>query len=171
MLVVEHPHDVDSRGFDNLTPLHMASLRGYEQVARVLLEGDADVTAQNNDDKTPLHMASREGHLQVVRALLEYGASTAVEDKVGWTPLHLALLPRDVEDPHVPNSGSDERAEDEAVNSLAQLHGASHIDFLSYLFSREASVQVTHHPLEYGLGMHTTVQGSNFSYVALPHRY
>ena len=53
VLITGHPHDVDSRGFDNLTPLHMASLRGYEQVARVLLEGDADVTVQNDDDRTP----------------------------------------------------------------------------------------------------------------------
>jgi len=92
---------VDSRGFDNLTPLHMASLRGYEQVARVLLECGADVTAQNNDDQTALHVASREGHLQVVRTLLEHGASTTARDKAGSTPLRLALQPRDVEDPHI----------------------------------------------------------------------
>ena len=114
VLVVEHPHDVNSRGFDNLTALHIASLRGYEQVARVLLEGGADVTAQNDDFQTPLDMASREGHLQVMQALLEHGASTLARDKIGSTPLHLALRSQNVEDPHVPSSGTDARAEDEA---------------------------------------------------------
>jgi len=101
VLVVEHPHDVDSQGFDNLTALHMASLRGHEEVAHVLLEGDTDVTAQNDNGWTPLHVALREGHLQVVHTLLEHGASTTAQDKVGSTPLHLALRSRDVKHPHI----------------------------------------------------------------------
>jgi len=169
MLVVEHPHDVDSRGFDNLTPLHMASLRGHEQVALVLLESGADVTAQNDDDQTPLHVASREGHLQVVLTLLKHGASTTARDKARITPLHLALNPRHVEDPHGHNSGSGARAEDGGENTLAQLHGASQIDFLSYLVSKEASVRVTHGPFE--RGVHTPAQGSTLLYEALHHRY
>ena len=169
VLVAEHPHDVDSRGRDNLTSLHMASLRGYEEITRVLLKGDADTTAQNDDDETPLHVASREGHLEVVRALLDHGASTTVRDKVGSTPLHLALQPRDEEGPHVPDSGAAAIAEDEDENKLAQLHGASKIDFLSYMFSREASDQVSGDYLE--RGMHTTNQGSTLSYAALRHGY
>jgi hypothetical protein len=43
VLIDEHLHYVDFRDFKNMTPLHMASLRGYEQVARVLLECGADV--------------------------------------------------------------------------------------------------------------------------------
>jgi len=162
VLVVEHQHDVDSRGFDTLTPLHMASLRGYEQVARVLLECGGDVTAQNNDDQTALHVASREGHLQVVRTLLEHGAPTTARDKAGSTPLHLALQPRDVEDPHVPNSGADARAEDEGVNRLDR---GLEIDFLSYLFSQEGSIQVTHDPLERRI--YRTAQGGTLLQEAL----
>jgi ankyrin repeat protein len=167
VLVVERPRDVDSRGLDNLTPLHMASLRGNVEVARILLEHDADVTAQNDDNQTPLHVASREGHLQVVRALLEHGASTTARDKVGSTPLHLALQPRDAEDPHVPNSGADARAEGDGENRLAQLHGASHIDFLSYLFSQGASVQVTRDLPE--RGVHKAAQRSTSSPVTMRH--
>jgi len=164
VLVVENPHDLDSLGSDNSTPLHMASLMGYEQVARVLLESDADVTAQNDDDQTPLHVASSEGHLQVVRALVEHGASATARDKVGMTPLHLALQPRDVEDPHVPSSGADA-----GENTLARSHGDLQIDFLSYLVSQETNIQVTHGPREGGV--HMTAQGSIFLYEALHHRY
>ena len=169
VLVVEHPHDVDSRGVDNLTPLHVASLRGYEQVARALLEGGADVTAQNDDKQTPLHVASREGHWQVVHALLEHGASTTARDSFGSMPLHLALQPRNVEDPRVPHSGADARAEDGGENSLAQLHGAVHMDFISYLVSQQATVQVARYYLE--REMYTTAQGSTLSYVALRNRH
>jgi ankyrin repeat protein len=164
VLVVEHPHDLDSRGSDNMTALHMASLRGYEKVARVLLESNADVTAQNDDDQTPLHVASSEGNLQVVHALLEHGASATARDKFGSTPLHLASQPpsRDVEDPHIPNSGADA-----GEHALAQLHGTSQIDFLSYLVSQEANTQVTHGPHE--RGVHITAQGSTLFYEALHH--
>ena len=169
MLVVENPHNVDSRGFDNLTPLHVASLRGYEHVARVLLESDADVTAQNDDEETPLHVASREGYLQVVRALLEHGASTTAQDKAGSMPLHLALQPRDDEDPHVPNRDADTRAEDEDENRLAQLHRGLQMDFLSYLFSQVASGRHARNPLD--PRMDTTVQGAILLHEALRHRY
>ena len=169
MLVIEHPHDVDSRGFDNLTPLHMASLRGHEQVALVLLDSGADVAAQNDDDQTPLHVASREGHLKVVRTLLKHGASTTARDKAMFTPLHLALNPRDGEDQHDHKSGSGARAEDEEENTLAQLHGSLQIDFLSYLVSQEASDRVTRGPFE--RGVHTTAQRSTLLYEALHHRY
>jgi len=116
VLVVGCPHNMESWGSDTLTPLYMASLRGYEKVARILLEGDADVTAQTDDGQTLLHVVSREGHLEVVRALLEYGASAMAQDKVGSTPLHLVLQPQKVEDPHVPLRGANTRA-------VAQLDG------------------------------------------------
>ena len=146
VLIDEHLHDVDFRDFKNMTPLHMASLRGYEQVARVLLECGADVTAQNDDSETPLHVASKEGHLQVVRVLLKHGASTSARDKVGSTPLHLALQPRGVEDPHV-NTGVDSGAKDEDENRLAQLYEALQAGTVSYLFPQRASVHITCDPL------------------------
>ena len=169
LLVVEHPHDVNSRGLDNLTPLHMASLRGYEEVAHVLLENDADVTAQDDDGQTPLHVASREGHSEVVRTLLGHGASTADRDKAGLTPLHLALQPRNVEDPHNTHGGVDGRAKDEGENGHAQLRGALQNDYLSYLFSQEAIGQVIRDPFE--RRRHTTLQGRTLFYVALCQRY
>jgi ankyrin repeat protein len=167
VLIVEHLHDVDD--FENMTPLHMASLRGYEQVARVLLECDADVTAQNDDDQTPLHVASSEGHLQVVRVLLEHGASTTARDKVGSTPLHLALQPRDIDESHVPNTGADSGTEDEDENRLAQLHEALRAEPVSHLFPQGASAHITRDPLERRI--HTTAQGSTLLDMELYHAY
>jgi ankyrin repeat protein len=119
-LVVEQKHDVDSRCFDNLTPLQIASLSGQKEVARVLLDCNADVAGEDEDRRTPLHLASKEGHSQVVRILLERGAPTMAQDKDGSTPLHLALQARRVE---------------------AIAEEASQIDFLSYMISHSANFQ------------------------------
>ena len=148
-LVVGHKHDVNSRSSDNLTPLHIASLRGHEEVARTLLNGGADVMAQNEDGRTPLHIASFEGHLQVVRVLLEHSASTTVQDKDGLSPLHLALQTQRVEVPEVLlDRDLDEGAEDEDEPWHVPLHSGMQIDFLSYLISKGASFQIARELLQ-----------------------
>ena len=152
VLVVEHQHDVNSGGFDEWTPLHMASVGGHEEVARILLDGGADAAAQNKDGWTPLHVASFEGHLQVVRILLEHGAPTTAQDKVGSTPLHLALQARPVEDPQVLlGYGADARTEDEDEDGRTPSHSASQIDFLSFLFSQGVGLQLAHDLLQRGV--------------------
>ena len=144
VLVVERQHDVDSRSSDNLTPLLMASLRGHEEVVRVLLDCGADVAAKNEDGWTPLHVASFEGHFQVVRVLLEYGASTTAKDRNGSTPLHLALQVRHVDVPQVIlDHSADTRSEDEdEYGGPSPLHDTSPIDLISFMFSQGASCQV-----------------------------
>jgi ankyrin repeat protein len=90
-LLVEHSQDVDALGFDdNSTPLHLASGRGYVDVARILLEHGADATHQDEFGLTPLHRASQNGHLEVVRLLLEHGTDVNARDHSYWTTLHEA---------------------------------------------------------------------------------
>jgi ankyrin repeat protein len=88
-LLVECSHDVNDLGFDdNSTPLHLASGRGYVDVARILLEHGADATHQDELGLTPLHRASQHGHLEVVHLLLEHGTDVNARDHSNWTPLH-----------------------------------------------------------------------------------
>ena len=89
-LIVQHSQDVNARGFDNETSLHVVSRYGHAGVARLLLEHGADAEAQDNDKRTPLLIASDDGHVEVVRVLLEYDADTKARDKNGWSPLELA---------------------------------------------------------------------------------
>ena len=90
-LVTDHPQDVHARdAHDESTPLHMASIRGYVDDARVLIEHGADPTADNEDGLTSLHEASKWGRRNVVRLLLEHGAKVTAQDKDKSTPLHEA---------------------------------------------------------------------------------
>jgi ankyrin repeat protein len=57
-----------------MTPLHLASFQGHEEVARLLIEHSADMTAQNKYGLTPLHLASQEGQVDVTCLLIECGA-------------------------------------------------------------------------------------------------
>jgi ankyrin repeat protein len=50
---------VAAQNKDGETPLHLASLSGHVEVARMLIEHGADVAAQNKDLETPLHLAYR----------------------------------------------------------------------------------------------------------------
>jgi ankyrin repeat protein len=97
-LVTQNSQDVHSRSFDDaLSPLHLASRQGHEDVARSLLEHGASTTAQDKDGSTPLHLASERGCQEVTRLLLEHGADATAQTKFGpgSTPLHLALLRED----------------------------------------------------------------------------
>jgi hypothetical protein len=90
-LVVTHPRDVHSRGFDNKsTPLHEASTFGHVEVVRILIGHGADVTARDNDGKTPLHLASIHENVEVARFLIKHGADATAQANNGWTPLHVA---------------------------------------------------------------------------------
>ena len=153
VLVAGHKYDVNARSSDNLTPLHIASLRGHEAVARTLLDSGADVMAQNEDGRTSLHIASFEGHLQVVRVLLEHRAPTTAQDKDGLSPLHLALQTQRVEVPEVlPDHDRDEGDKDKDERWHVPLHSGMQIDFLSYLISKGASFQVARDILQRGAG-------------------
>jgi len=82
--------DVDTRGEDGDSALHLACLYGREECAERLLAAGASPTAVDGDGGTPLHDAAAGGHLGIVRRLMEAGAAACVNvaDHDGETPLH-----------------------------------------------------------------------------------
>jgi len=92
-LVIDHLQDVDSRGFDDgSTALHLASKKGYAEVARFLLDNGADGNARDKRKSTPLHEASIGGHAEVVRVLMERVVDVTAENDDGFKPAPLAVL-------------------------------------------------------------------------------
>ncbi|KAF2069648.1 hypothetical protein CYY_009033 [Polysphondylium violaceum] len=74
------------------TPLHIASLKGYDEICKILLENDAKATVYDLNNQTPLHHASIMGYYPIVKLLVQYGADKCCVDKDGRTPLHSAAL-------------------------------------------------------------------------------
>jgi len=98
--------DVDARGPDGDTALHLAALYGRADAVRALLAAGASPRSLDGDGGTPLHDAAAGGFEEVCAALLEAAASASessasspdaarasaanARDGDGETPLHTA---------------------------------------------------------------------------------
>ena len=56
------------------TPLHMAAIKGYEDVAANLIDHGAELGARNPRGDSPLDLAGRYGHRNLARMLIDRGA-------------------------------------------------------------------------------------------------
>ena len=83
---------------DQLTPLHLASLYGWVEMVRVLLNCCTTVNSEDNLGRTPLHMVSlardkcfaQENGVYIAQLLLEHGAEVNAQDNNHATPLDFA---------------------------------------------------------------------------------
>ena len=82
--------DVNTRGHEDETPLHMAVTREAIRDAELLIAGGADVNARTDIASTPLHRACYTRNLVLVKLLVEAGASIDAADNFGNTPLGIA---------------------------------------------------------------------------------
>lgn len=81
--------DVDARTLQDESPLMMASLKGYLELAKQLIERGGDV---NKTGWTPLHYAATGGHVEIIKLLLEEHAYIDAESPNGSTPLMMAAM-------------------------------------------------------------------------------
>ena len=82
--------EVNARGEDGDSPLHIACLYGQAAVVEECIRRGADVNVRDEDDSTPLHDAAAGGFEAIVAQLLLKGASTSAKDNEEDTPLHHA---------------------------------------------------------------------------------
>ena len=81
--------NVESRTAKDESPLMLACLRGYLDLARKLIARDADV---NKTGWAPLHYAATNGHTEIMDLLLENHAYIDAESPNGTTPLMMAAM-------------------------------------------------------------------------------
>jgi ankyrin repeat protein len=72
------------------TPLMVAAIFNYGDVAQALLAAGADVHWKDQDGMTPLHWATLAHHSEMVKLLAAQGADLNAADRYGYTPLHYA---------------------------------------------------------------------------------
>jgi ankyrin repeat protein len=89
-LLLASKADVNARGNDGRTALHVAARKGNKDASKLLLTSKANVNAKANDGKTPLHYAAGFGHKDVVELLLASKADVNAVANDGKTPLRYA---------------------------------------------------------------------------------
>jgi ankyrin repeat protein len=78
-------------GTYNITPLHIASKKGYAHIAKFLISKGADINANKYwDGLTPLHCAASDDNLLIAKLLVSEGADPNAASEIDETPLHKA---------------------------------------------------------------------------------
>ncbi|MBS0634377.1 MAG: ankyrin repeat domain-containing protein [Verrucomicrobia bacterium] len=72
--------DVNRRGFDQATPLHIAAAAGNERLAKILLSKKADLSARDVFGFTPFLAACSYGNEKMVKLLLKNGPKSQLYD-------------------------------------------------------------------------------------------
>jgi len=85
-----YPWTLDWSNVHGKTALHIASIRGNEELVRMLCDLGADFDLADNLGNTPLHYASSWGHVTIVQLLIERGCQYTVRNNEGFTALDYA---------------------------------------------------------------------------------
>jgi ankyrin repeat protein len=80
---------IEARAYREMTPLHMAAMRGQLEVCTVLLEWGAPISSIALHNRTPVELAARDGHWKVCIYLLDAGED---EDPDGHIALRAAAI-------------------------------------------------------------------------------
>ena len=80
--------DPNIRDSFGLTPVHLASLKGHVDLARILIQDwGAFASPSDQEGSTPLHKAAFRGDVTMIRILLDLGADLHAKDVHGWSAL------------------------------------------------------------------------------------
>jgi ankyrin len=86
MLVI----NIDQKGDEGMTALHLACRKGNLEVVLLLLDYNANLEACTRHGMTALHLASKRGYATIAEMLLKQGARVNAMCKENNTPLHYA---------------------------------------------------------------------------------
>ncbi|XP_061491464.1 poly [ADP-ribose] polymerase tankyrase-2 isoform X4 [Rhineura floridana] len=84
-LLLRKGANINEKTKDFLTPLHVASEKGHNDVVEVVMKHEAKVNALDNLGQTSLHRAAHCGHLQTCRLLLSSGCDPSIVSLQGFT--------------------------------------------------------------------------------------
>ena len=84
--------NVNYKGLDENTSLHIAAEKGYAKICEFLLDygENTHINSRNSLMETPLHLSCASGHLKISQLLVRSGGEIDSIDINGNTPLHRA---------------------------------------------------------------------------------
>ncbi len=89
LTLIESNIDVDEPNPENLTALHIAAERGYQEIVGILLDAGAAIDKRGAKGATALRQAALSGHRNVVQQIIQRGANVDAQDDDGFTALHV----------------------------------------------------------------------------------
>ncbi|KIP07006.1 hypothetical protein PHLGIDRAFT_106169 [Phlebiopsis gigantea 11061_1 CR5-6] len=81
-----YPDTVDWANLEGKTAMHIAAMRGNEELVRMLCDLGGDLDLADVEGNTALHYASAWGHVQIIQTLIERGCQYNVRNNDGSTP-------------------------------------------------------------------------------------
>ena len=116
-----------SQDREEMSPLHLAAIYGYIEVAAILLDNRADVNYRKaGHGDTALHIAAANKKVDMVSFLLSRGAKVDVLNSDGKTPLMHAAANGDLEAARLlMEAGANPLLQDKGGNTALLLHSAS----------------------------------------------
>lgn len=107
MEFLEKGADVHHRYRDGLTLLHVATRKGWTEIALMLLQEGAEIHARDDRQLCPIHYGVESGKLEMVQLLLKKGANPNAKGlflydptknlEAEWNALHIAVWKDDLE--------------------------------------------------------------------------
>ncbi len=90
-LLLKKGADINARGYNNNTLLHVACERAFNKVIEFLIKKGAHLNVKNNAEATPLHIACvpNNPNLLIIKTLIESGADVNAQGAKQITPLHI----------------------------------------------------------------------------------
>ena len=92
-LIEKQNVDINIKGWNGKTPLHLACLEGHHNIAEYLISKGANINAKDTIGDYAIHYASKGGHLPIVQYFIEQqNVDIDIKGSNEMTPLHLACL-------------------------------------------------------------------------------
>lgn len=76
--LIEAGADINAKDKNERTPLHIAAVKGYTEIVKVLIDLGADINAKDKNKKTPLHRATEIGFTDICEVILNHIARLEV---------------------------------------------------------------------------------------------
>ena len=88
--LIKNGCNINARTNCGKTILHLASMKGLQQMSRILIGEGADLNAKDINGYTPLHFAVIYEQIKTISMLIQEGSNVHSSCNSGNTPLHLA---------------------------------------------------------------------------------
>lgn len=138
--------DVNVRGFDGSTPLHIATEKGAANISALLIDKGADVNVRTNTGWTPLHYTAVIGDSITAELLISKGSEVDARNPDDITPLHRAAYwgQSKVAEILIRNGAEISRREKDGATPLHRASERGYEETVTLLLSKGADVNARH---------------------------